>query len=200
MKKLLILCILLTGCGNSIDITKEVLTTEGFIAVAVAQQTKTEAKKVEAVKAVEEEVKVEVKQENIPEQAIKIKTPSKYLRLFSAEAGCGPCIHQEQILMGSDWIIKNGAEEDNQSDIKYHGLKQTVPNLNSGNDQLWQKYKAKSVPFWQLIENGKVVKTHSGVLTLNELRDFYLNLKKTDKPSSNCTCEDCKCGPNCQCE
>jgi hypothetical protein len=152
-------------------------------------------------KEIEEQkkIKAELEAKRIAEENV-VKTPKKYLRLFSVDEGCGHCIRQDQILLGSDWKIYNGTEKDNQDKIPYHGIKESAKDLVVKSD-LWEKYKAKSVPFWQLIEDGKVVKTYSGVLTLPELREFYLNLKTGENHNNpDCTCENCKCGSTCKCD
>jgi hypothetical protein len=216
MKKYIILAILFAGCNTSEVLSqKDLLTTEGFIAVSVAVNQKSmkaeEEKKLIEIQAkenaailekeIEEQKKIEAELEakRIAEENI-VKTPKKYLRLFSVDEGCGHCIRQDQILLGSDWKIYNGTEKDNQDKIPYHGIKESAKDLVVKSD-LWEKYKAKSVPFWQLIEDGKVVKTYSGVLTLPELREFYLNLKTGEKHNNpDCTCENCKCGSTCKCD
>ena len=203
MKCLLILVLCLVGCQPNAKFPERLLlTTEGFIACVSANQkiqiAKQEEVRIEAIR-VEAEVKAKEEAEAAKKAEAVVKTPKKYLRLFSAEAGCGPCIHQEQILLGSDWIMVNGTEKDNQEKIPYHGIKETVPDTKT-QSPLWEQYKAKSVPFWQLVEDGKVVKTYHGVLNLNQLRDFYLNTKIGEKHNNpNCTCENCKCGANCSC-
>lgn len=216
-----ILLLLLVGCQQNTAFPDRIkLTTEGFIACVSANQKIQTVKQEEAIKAAEVEAAIkaesdakaqeeanlaakkaeEAAKKLADEQAKIVKTPKKYLRLFSAEAGCGPCIHQDQILLGSDWIMVNGTEKDNQDKIPYHGIKETIPHLNTPSG-LWTQYKAKSVPFWQLVEDGKVVKTYHGVLNLQQLREFYLNTKTGEKHNNeDCTCENCKCGSGCKCE
>lgn len=219
---ILSLLLLIVGCNPTMSYTypqADLLMAEGFIACSVANHASVkkmdEAKAIEeakaaqeAARAAEEAAKAKAEAETqasakaaieAAEEAAKPIYPSKYLRLLSSKTGCGPCIHQDQILMGSDWIIHDGNEEQNKDKRPYHGLKQEVESLRDANNPLWAKYKAKIVPFWQLVEDGKVVKTHSGVLTLNQLRDFYLTASSEKHNNSDCTCENCKCGANCQC-
>lgn len=213
--------LLIVGCNNIVAMSqKELLTTEGFIAVAVAVNQrgikieeekqaliiKQEAEeKANAEKAkLEEEARIKVEQElELARKAQELKdkesvAPKKYLRLFSSESGCGSCIHQDTILIGAEaskWIFHKGSEEENKDKKPYHGIIETVESLNDVNNPLWKKYKTESVPRWQLIEDGKIIKTYSGVLTLPQLKDFYLNTSKTvGLVNVDCTCDVCKCG------
>lgn len=171
-KYLSVIVVMLAGCGqmsSSKLSTSDLIKAEGFTAYSVAvykrdTPTPTPVKEVEQPVAVVTEVAKDPK---------VIKTPKKYLRLLSAEKGCGPCIHQDQIITGSDWQIHSGPESKNEDKIPYHGIHERVESLNDVNNPLWSKYNAKSVPHWDLIVDGKIVKTFEGVMNLNQLREFY---------------------------
>lgn len=183
---LCILLITLVGCNTQTTklSTKDLVKTEGFIAYSVAVYNKTDPAKaaenqwVESILTGTETSLPDVLPNQKPEEQ-KEKTapttPKKYLRLLSAEKGCGHCIHQEQILTGSDWIIRKGTEEENEKKLPYHGLKEQVKSMRDTDNPLWDKYKAKALPHWQLVKDGKVVKTHEGVMDLEELRTFYVD-------------------------
>lgn len=154
-KLLLILCLIFAGCTKQATLPmSDTLAAEGFTAFSVANYNRTH------------------KDAPVVKEGVSIY-PKKYLRLLSARTGCGPCIHQDQILLGSDWIMRDGTEEDNKDKRPYHGLRERVESLKDRDNPLWAKYKPTGVPFWQLIVDGKVVKTNAGVLSLNELNKFY---------------------------
>jgi len=200
MKFILLILFTLSIIGCSKPYTKlsteDLVTAEGFTAISVALYQKNEpvAVKEEDIKAVQqvvndvvkvlptlikpEPVKVQPKiivPEKSNQKTSEVITPKKYLRLLSAEAGCGSCIHQDMILIGSDWIILNGDEKANENKIPYHGIHERVKSLNDETNPLWVKYNASSVPHWDLIVDGKVVNTVEGVLDRSELRRFYLS-------------------------
>lgn len=173
MKYLILLAVLLAGCGKISAPSyplKDTIAAEGFVATSVVYHRTFGGKP--TPKDMEFGV-VTTESPSAPTEKPKSIYPSKYLRLLTAEAGCGPCIHQHQILIGSDWIIHLGTEEQNKDKRPYHGLEERVKSLNDSNNPLWAKYGAPAVPFWQLVVDGKVVETHSGVLSLKELRAFY---------------------------
>jgi hypothetical protein len=186
---------------NKLPLIESIKPLQTDLSLCIDSLEKSRQESFHLIKKIEEQKKIEAELEakRIAEENV-VKTPKKYLRLFSVDEGCGHCIRQDQILLGSDWKIYNGTEKDNQDKIPYHGIKESAKDLVVKSD-LWEKYKAKSVPFWQLIEDGKVVKTYSGVLTLPELREFYLNLKTGENHNNpDCTCENCKCGSTCKCD
>lgn len=196
---LVLLTLTMIGCGQSTTklSTDELVKAEGFVAISVALYKKNEpepikAEDVQAVKQVLNDVaeviptlikpepvkvqpKVIIPKPQVQPAKTEIKTPKKYLRLLSAEAGCGPCIHQDQILTGSDWIILDGDEKVNESKIPYHGIHERVKSPDDENNPLWAKYKAESIPHWDLIIDGKVVNTIEEVLDKDALRKFYLS-------------------------
>lgn len=172
--------IFIVGCGSVVIDKWDVIKTEGFIAYSSANYLKTLKKEDNVVTqpvVTELPVKEQVAEETKPE----VKTPKKYLRLLTAAKGCGPCIRQFEIIIGSDWMIHQGTEKDNESRIPYHGLYEKVESPKDSANPLWEKYEAKSLPHWEVIEDGKKVRTYEGVLNKNNLRKFYLGERITDE-------------------
>lgn len=192
MNKLLFcLIFLMIGCNETAMSAKDLIISESFIAMSVAANAKnlindnvvSDCKCNGSKKELSGDSLMRVQcrcGENC--QCSKMMTPKsdsifpkKYLRLLSAKEGCSPCKQQDNILKGSDWIIREGSEEQNKDKRPYHGIKESVESLNDGNNELWKKYNTNTVPHWQLVIDGKVVKTYSGVMSLSELRAFFLN-------------------------
>lgn len=168
-----ILCIIFIAGCNSYKISElDLIKSEGFIGYSLANYNKNQSKKIDS-EPIFDVSKIEAKTE-------EVKIPKKYLRLLTAYSGCPHCIHQNEVLIGSDWIIHSGTERDNEKKMPYHGLKETVESTSDSNNPLWEKYKASALPHWELVVNGKVVKVNEGYMSLNELREFYLNGDKSE--------------------
>lgn len=175
-KYIALVCLILSGCGSAISV--DLITAEGFVGYSIANNNK----KAEIKQIEEDEKKAEEAQKDLiraKEEAAKAKAqteadnrvpPIKYFKLLSAKTGCPVCVSQNALLEKHKWIVKVG--KPGEVERPYHILKEEMKDT-SGDDPLWDKYKADGLPFFQLVVDGKVVSTHEGLMSHEELTKLY---------------------------
>lgn len=162
---LLILCVLAVGCNGPKISQLELIKSEGFIGYSLANYNKGQPKQVD-------EPAVDVKEAVAEPEVVGAKlAPRKYLRMLSAKKDCVYCLKQEEIFKEHNWIVKTGVEETVEK--PYHILREEIESMKDTDNPLWKKYNTKVVPFFQVVVKGKVVDTHEGMLTHEELAKIY---------------------------
>lgn len=163
-----LISLMLIGCSTSFT-SLDIIRAEGFMAYAVASFKNKDDKRQEEDnnKRAEEASK---SLQDAKKAIVKSPVPKRYIRMLSAAKGCPPCNTQKKIFADHKWIFKTGVEENNT--LPYHGLYEEIKDLADGDNPLIKKYSSTDLPFFQLVVDGKVTKTHAGLLSHEALVEF----------------------------